>query len=387
MEQQYDLLYLQYKRKKRISFFLQVLFLAIGALLIGSFAILFKSEPKEVDALLSPIISSNEEKKSDSQFSLLFANNSEFIYKETKEEEQTISLVNRSTNLTQEIINGKRVGFGGFISDTEFYIFEDNEGFGKFTVYTYDTKEKIKTPFIAFWGPKDIGANELDNLIAVAPDKTKVVITHATGIVIYTPQTTKETTILDNSSEDECTKPDQQCIYYRKPKWVSNNSLLVYQSAIGTQTPMLVNTQGAIQAVFPANLTNLAPSAKGLPLIGVSSEGLHIVEPKKTTITLESTKSTEYLEPVWIDNETIAVLGNISGLPTVLKTDTSGKKVVSLKEFLTQTKVSNLLVDPNSGGIYFLAVTKSNQAVNTQFFKLEKTDEKPVSFYTINKNL
>lgn len=374
---EYDLLYLQYKRKKRISFFLQVIFLLVGALLIGSFAILFSNSPKDADALISPIVSFNQEKKSDSDYSFLYANKAILIYKEKSADKQTISIVTRSTNLTTEVITGKRLGFGGFISDNIFYVYQDNEGLGKFTVYTYDMVQKINTPFISFLGPKEIAENELDNLISISPDKLTVAITHSTGIVLYDLKTTHEITILENGSD----------VYYRNPKWVSNSSLIAYQKAIGVSTPLLVNKSGAIQSVFPANLTSLSPSSQGLPLSGVSNEGLHVIEPKKTTTTLESDKNTQFTQAAWLDEDNIIVLGNVSGLPSILKTDKTGKKVVSLKEFLTQTNLSNLIVDPEDGGIYFLAVTKSPQSVNTQFFKFEEKDEKPVSFYTINKNL
>lgn len=384
---EYDFLYLQYKRKKRISFFLQILFLFIGALLIGSFAILFSGSPKEADALISPITTLNQEKKSDSDYSLLHAGKAILIYKEKSTDKQTISMVTRSTNLTTGVITGKRVGFGGFINDDNFYVYQDNEGLGKFTVYTYDTTQKIKTPFISFTGPEEIAENELDNLLSISPDKLTVAITHSTGIVLYNLKSTHETTILENSSDTDCAKTTEQCIYYRNPKWVSNNLLIAYQQAIGTSTPLLVNKSGSIQSVFPANLTNLSPSLQGLPLAGVSNEGLHIIEPKKTTTTLESDKNTQFTQTAWLDDDNIIVLGEISGLPAILKTDIFGKKVVSLKEFLTQTKLSNLIVDPKYGGIYFLAVTKNPQSVNTQFFKFEDGDEKPVSFYTINKNL
>lgn len=387
MDYQYDSLYLQYRRKKRISVLLQILFLLVGALLISSFAILFSNQPEKADALISPITSLKQEKKSDSNFSLLNASKEKLIYKEIKEDVQSISMVIRSTNLTKEVITGSRVGFGGFINDDTFYVYQDNDGLGKFTVYTYDTTSNIKTPFISFSAPKEISQNELDNLLNISLDKSTLAITHASGIVLYNLKTTKEITILENSNEQDCAQTTEQCIYYRNPKWITNDLLIVYQRAIGTSTPLLVNKLGTIQAVFPANLTGIAQSPQGLPLSGVSNEGLHVLEPKKTTTLLESDKNTQYLETAWLDDNNVIALGNVSGLPTILKTDKTGKKVVSLKEFLTATILSNLIVDPEDGGIYFLAVTKSSQAINTQFFKFEEKDEKPVSFYTINKNL
>lgn len=388
MDDQYDLTYRWYQRKKRLSFILQILFITVGALLIGSFAILFSNEPQKADALLSPIMSLSENnKKVDSELSLLYANPTILVYKDVRDNSQVISLVDRSTNLTTEVVNSNRVGFGGFTSDTDFYVLEDAEGHSKFKVYSYNAELKTLVPVIAFQAPSNISSFDIDTLIAISPDKTQLAITHSSGIVIYTIKTTKETTILENTNDEECSKITEQCIYYRKPLWVSNSLLLVYQQAINTMTPMIVNTSGTIQTVFPGDLTNLSPSLKGLPLVGVSKEGLHIVEPKKTTVTLETGRDTEYLEPVWKDENTIITLGIASGLPTVLQTDITGKKVVALKEFLTQTKLSNLKIDQQTGAIYFLAVTKSNLAINTQFFKFEKNDSKPVSFYTINKNL
>lgn len=356
------------------------MFLGIGALLIVAFTLLYSKDPESADALLfSPIPSSQktqEQKKKDYGYKLVFADSKKVIYKEIQNDTQTLKIVKTGTNISEDIVTGARIGFSGFITDNELIFVEDKEGLSRFTVSKYHTEDKTITPILAFNTLKDLPLSELDSLISISPSKNQLAINHESGIVIYTIKTEAEKTILENSQE----------VSYLQPKWITDSLLLVYQSMLTTQTPMIVTATGTIQSVFPSNLKDLSVSQKGLPLTGVSNEGLHIVEPKKTTLVLKTDENTIYNQPVWSD-DSIFVLSKVENLATVIKTDKLGKKVIAVKEFLTEVILSNLQTDPSFENIYFLGTTKTDSSITVTFYKMEKEDSAPESFYSISKNL
>lgn len=369
--------YFEYRRRSKLPLLLQLGFLTVGALLIIAFAVLANNEPQKADALFSPLIeASNKQAKKEYSYKLLWADPKKIIYKETINDEQTLKITFLSTNLSDVLVSGKRVGLVNFLDESTLLFLEDKEGVGRFIVSKYNLSEKTKEEFLAFQAPQTLATGELDKIMAISPDKTQLAIVHESGIVIYTLKTEQENTILENSD-----------VSYRKPLWITNSTLLVYQSAINTLTPMIVNSKGDIVAVFPGNLKDLSSSPKGLPFVGAAEEGIHIVEPKKTTLVLASENNTKYSLPVWFGEKEIVANANVDGLPTVIKTDKTGKKVVTLEEFTSQIILEDLISDTNAQNIYFTTTSKGDSNISVTFYKMGLRDDKPTSFYSISKNL
>lgn len=369
--------YFEYQRRRKLPLLLQLGFLAIGALLIIAFAFLYNDEPKEADALFSPLVeNSNKQNKKEYSYKLLWADSKKVVYKETVNDEQTLRITYLGTNLSDTLVSGKRIGFIGFLDSNTLLFLEDKEGISRFVVSKYNLSEKTTEEFLAFQAPQTFPTGELDNLITISPDKTQLVIAHESGIVVYTVKTEQENTILENSD-----------VAYRKPLFLTNSTLLVYQSAINTLTPMIVNTQGNIVAVFPANLKDLAANLKGLPLVGATTEGIHIVTPTKTSLVLNSQNGTKYSQPIWFGETNIVAFADVDGLPTIVKTDKSGKKVVTFEEFTSQITLEGLISDDLGQNIYFTTTSKNDSNISVTFYKMGLKDDKPVSFYSISKNL
>lgn len=369
--------YFEYRRRSKLPLLLQLGFLTIGALLIIAFAVLANNEPQKADALFSPLVeASNKQAKKEYSYKLLWADPKKIIYKETINDEQTLKITFLSTNLSDVLVSGKRVGLVNFLDESTLLFLEDKEGVGRFIVSKYNISEKTKEEFLAFQAPQTLATGELDKIMAISPDKTQLAIVHESGIVIYTLKTEQENTILENSD-----------VSYRKPLWITNSTLLVYQSAINTLTPMIVNSKGDITAVFPGNLKDLSSSPKGLPFVGATEEGIHIVEPKKTTLVLDSSNGTKYSLPVWFGESNIVASADVDGLPTIIKTDKTGKKVVTLEEFTSQIILEDLINDANGQNIYFTTTSKGDSNISVTFYKMGLRDDKPTSFYSISKNL
>lgn len=370
--------YLNQTARKNLPLFLQLTFLVVGAMLIVAFALLYGNTPIETEAtLISPLIqnSANVNRK-DYSYALLYGDPKRILLKETAGDNQTIKLIGLGTNLSDTIISGKRVGFVGTIDTTTFLFLEDKEGLGRFVISKYNTVTKETEDFLAFNGPKTLALHQLDQLVSISPDKTRLAITHESGIVIYTLSNQNEVTILENSAEG---------LNYYQPLWVSNAQLLVYQNTLNTQTPLVVTTNGNISAVLPGNLTDLAISSKGFPLAGVNGDTLFSIESKKTTEVLKA-KDTKYRSPVFLGNE-IVYFAEESGVPTVAKTDKLGKKVITLGQFSADTVLSDLLADPTHENIFFAATVKTDSNISVTFYKMGIANTKTESFYSISKNL
>lgn len=378
-------LYFSNKKKAQLPFFLQLLFLAVGGLLIVAFAILVNNEPKEADAsLFSPLVALLEETGKEYQYKLLYGEQKRVIFKETEGNNQSIKSVNLGTNLTQTIASSQRAGFIGLLDNKTVLFLKDGEGLGKFIINKYDLEEKTAVEILAFQGPKTLATNELDQLVTISPDKTKLAITHETGIVIYTLKNENEVTVVENTALESC-QQDKTCISYHQPLWITNNSLLVYQDAIDTKTPLIIDTRGNITAVLPNNLHDLATSVKGFPLTAVSDEALFYLEAKKTGEVLKET-DTRYANPVWLGNE-IVVFVTQSNVPTIMKTDKLGKKAITLKAFPTDHQLNDLITDATGENIFFLETATGEKNVNVSFYKMGLKENQPESFYSISKNL
>lgn len=380
----YDYSHLLKKHKKNIPLILQLVFIVIGAFLIIAFACLLEQEPQSADALFSPLINSKKQEKEEQiNYHLVYADNKKIIYKESGSNQQSLTLMKLNTNLSQEIIKGKRVGFIGAIDSSNFLVLEDNEGLSRFIVKKYNFEDQTSKHFLAFDSLETISSSELDHLVSISPDKTNLAITHRSGIVIYNLQSEKETTILDNSAS--CIEETENCLSYYQPIWVNNNSLLIFQKQGNSLTPVLVSTQGKIMAVFPEKLGSLAPCQKGLPLIGIHDFDIYLVEAKKTTPVLVS-EQTEYQTPVWLAKDIIAF--TLDGpVKSVIKTDVTGKKVVTLEEFLTEVTLSDLITDESQETAFFTSWKKENSSYTLTFYKIGKEDIKPISFYSLSKKI
>ena len=378
--------YLYHQKRKNLPLLIQLTFLVVGALLIIAFAVLYGDKPSETEAtLISPLMqNTSKESKKDYAFQLLYGEPKRILLKETAGSEQTIKLVNLATNLSETLVSGKRIGFIGQLDSTIFLFLEDKEGLARFTISKYDIGTKETEEFLAFQAPTTLALHELDHLVSLSPDKTRLTITHQSGIVIYTLNNENEITILDNSSQEDCQK-NENCLSYSKPLWISNRELLIYQNTVNNQTPLVVNTSGNINAVLPNNLTDFAVSSKGFPLVGVDGETLFTIEAKKTTEVLKA-KETRYASPVWLGNE-IVLFANEAGVPTIVRTDKLGKGLVVLKEFSTNTVLSDLITDQGKENIFFVATDKTNSNISITFYKMGIKEDKPESFYSISKNL
>lgn len=378
----YDYTYFEIQKRRRLPLILQIAFLAIGTLLIIAFAFLFNNESQTTSAILfSPIERNEKQIKKDYSYNLLWGDPKTIVYKETQGATQTLKILTPSTNLSKSIVSGKRIGFIGFLTDDALLFLEDKEGLGRFTISKYNTLKNEVIPFLAFDAFSQIPEGELDRLVSLSPDKTRLSITHQSGIVIYVIRNEKETTILEN-------KPKYT---YRKPTWISDKLLLVYQIKSTEETLLIVSVEGNLQAVLPASFVDLSPSYKngslGLPLVGVTATGLHLIDIKKTTLLREATANTQYSQPVWLLENTIISFANVSSVPIVLKTDSQGKKVVTLAEFPNDRLLSNLITDPARQNIYFLTTQKGSLNINVNFYKMGLKEDKPISFYSIAKNL
>lgn len=373
------------KTKKHIPVILQGLFLIVGGLLIIAFAFLIENKSQTPNYLLSPLSfkeSAAPEIKKGYIYKLIWSDNKKLIFQEILPNEESLKLLNLGTNLTQTIISGKRNAFIGFTDNDNLLYLEDNNGTGQITVSQYNIFDKTTLGLFTFAGPKEISASDLAYLCAISPDKLKLAITHETGIVIYTLASEKDTTILENKN---CESEDT-CLVYSQPRWLSNKELLVNQQNKTTTTPLIVATNGNIQAVLPTNYFNIASSLKGLPLVGESEGGISIIDSKKTTLVLASSSELKYTNPVWLGENIIAFTNN-SGIPVVIRIDKTGKKLSSVKEFTNPVVLSDLSADPLHENIYFLTTDKNDSYISVTFYKMGVKEDEPVSLYSISKNL
>lgn len=368
--------YFYSQRRKNLPLILQIGFLIIGALLIIAFAFLADDEPRKADALFSPLVESlNSEKKKNYLYKLLWTDSKKVVYKEIEGNNQNLKLIDISTTLSDLITSGKRVGFIGFLDPNTLLFLEERENPNRFVVGKYFLLEKTKEDFLAFNAPPDLGLDDLDHLVSLSADRTKLAFVHESGIVIYTIDNEAEKTILENG-----------VMSYRKPRFLNNDLLLVYQTAINSFTPAVVNSLGNITAVLPANFTNLTVWQNGFPILGLTPEGIYSFEPKKMNLLLKKEAGIKYSQPVWFGKKNIAVIAEVNGLPTILKTDAAGKKTTTLIEFTDKTVVDNLISNQDAQTIYFTAVSQKEKGLTVTFYKFGIEDSQPLAFYSVSKN-
>lgn len=379
----YDYTYLGIQKRKKLPLFLQLAYVVVGLLLILAFIIFFTDRREETSAsLFSPIVNQEErETKKEYSYKLLWADPKNLIYKESQNRNQTLKILIPSTNLTKSIVTGKRVGFIDFLKEDTLLFLEDKEGLGRFTINEYDISKDEVSPYLSFAAFSQIPESELDQLVSLSPDKTRLAVVHESGIVIYTIRHEKETTILENNPKYS----------FRKPTWIGSELLLIYQIEETKETPLIVTADGTLQAVLPASFTSLSPCFKNgnlsLPLIGTTASGLHLVDAEKTTLLRETPVNTEFRETLWLSENMIIAFANVSSVPTVVRIDSQGKKMVTLIEFSNTTLLSDLTADPARQNIYFLTSQKGNSNIKVNFYKMGIKEDKPISFYSIAKNL
>lgn len=348
----------------------------------GSF--LLTQKPQEAEALITPV-TANAIENNDSSYSyeILYADKYKLVYKETTNNLVYLKLLYKSTNLTDTVWDGKRVGFIGLLDSSTIVFTYQNPDTQKYIVAQYDLNQKTTTDFLAFDGPQTLTTNQFDKMTSLSPDRQFLAITHKSGIIIYALGDEKEVTILENHNCDT----RANCIEYHSPNWLDNNTLLVYQSAIGSLTPMLVDTTGTIKAVLPSTFTQIELAPGNITFAGIVNGALFTNDTKRNSQILAAENNLKYQSPIWIDAKTIAVIANNNNLPTIVKTDKAGKKVVTLKEFSEDYTLSSLFMDYEAQTLYFIVTQVRNKSHTIMFYKMEQEEVEPKSFYSISKTL
>lgn len=380
-----DIIYLpiQYKTRKSRNFLLPSLFSIIGLLILVSSVLLLTEKLPEAEAVITSPITAKDEITNEYSYGIVYADKFKIIFKETTADSSTLKILFKSTNLTQTVASGTRVGFIGFLDSTSILYLKENE-IGRFVLSRYSTEDKASANFLAFDGNPTIPSPRFDKVVSIALDGEQLAFAHKSGIVLYTLGTEKETTILENHNCDN----SQNCIEYHSPVWITDTTLLVYQSSFGATTPLLTNVTGNILAVFPEAFSQIQASpTERTVFAGIVNGALYIQDTKKNTEVLPSGPGLTYHSPAWIDNNTLAVIAQNNNLPMIVKTDTAGKKVVTVKEARKSDVLGNLIVDKESQTLYFTSAQKNGKSQLVTFYKMEKEDPEPKPFFSISKTL
>ncbi len=369
----YAFSYPKWQQRKRLSLFLQWAFLLVGGLIIFVFTLLVKDEPIKVDALLSPLVQNNKEKKN-YENKLLFADQQKILYKETDSNKQTLKLTNFSTYLSEIIAVSQRIGFIGFLDDYNFLFLKDEEGFGKFIVNQYNLKNKTETELFAFQAYPNVAFDEMDNLVAISPDKTKLAFAHESGIVLYTLKTEKEETILTNEK-----------IIYKRPSFIDNKTLLVYQVVNDKLTIIILDDKGKVLLTLPQQFKNGQINPNGWPLVGIINQDLYLIDKNKTkSFTLPN--SYLYKQTSWLNQQEIIITAKINNASVLLKSNRSGQNIKELAKF-NQAEIKSVFVNPKNQTFYFNVKTEEGSTFNFNFYQIGPKDKQPISLFSISRNV